>query len=527
MTLLENDTKIRDLFFDIFSNIKFDNVDISLPEYSQLDIIKKLLGSSNIQTTEMLSVMTTFFNTQYSPGQIANIYKSLGIITDKTSPNFSVQNSRNNLSRSLEAASYYSSQNTVGQSPNTTNKPLYKSSFIDNNIGNSTTNDPTTILNTALKLSPYPSQNKNDNAKKMIKVIKTNIANNIIPSVEELKIVQQQLQQLQQRQQQRQSHQQQQLQQLQQQLQQLQPPQISPYPTQQQLQQPSPYPIQQQTSPYPIQQLQLQQPSPYPIQQQTSLYHMPQMMQPYPIMQQYPMVQQFPVMQQYPIVQQYSQSESRQLSENYQIQKLKNDLETLHNSQKSILSLENKNCSSNQYLNSIQITNLEKINKDLNIKISNLENKIKVINDMNKNDLGCEVKINAIKIDLDNKINEITNNVKTTTDNYIQLLFNTLLKNQLISRNEIDNIKLKLIKTEVDTNTIISYLEDKIKLSKTIFTPISNTFLNKSDTKYDFDDIFNKKWNVPLPRPPVCISDDPIKVKQNDNFTNNFSNVSL
>ena len=193
----------------------------------------------------------------------------------------------------------------------------------------------------------------------------------------------------------------------------------------------------------------------------------------------------------------------------------------------SILSLENKNCSSNQYLNSIQITNLEKINKDLNIKISNLENKIKVINDMNKNDLGCEVKINAIKIDLDNKINEITNNVKTTTDNYIQLLFNTLLKNQLISRNEIDNIKLKLIKTEVDTNTIISYLEDKIKLSKTIFTPISNTFLNKSDTKYDFDDIFNKKWNVPLPRPPVCISDDPIKVKQNDNFTNNFSNVSL
>ena len=207
---------------------------------------------------------------------------------------------------------------------------------------------------------------------------------------------------------------------------------------------------------------------------------------------------------------------------NDQIQRLKDDMETLHNSQKSTLELESKNYSSKEHLNSIQITNLERTNKDLNIKIDDLQKKINFINLMDKTDLGCEVKINAMKVDLDKKVNEINNSVKTTTDNYIQLLFNTLLKSQLISQNEIDNIKLKIIKKEVDARTIISYLEDKVNLSKTIFTPVSDNIFNHSKNSYD--DIFNKKWTVPLPRPPVCISEDPIKIKQNDNFSSSFSN---
>ena len=189
--------------------------------------------------------------------------------------------------------------------------------------------------------------------------------------------------------------------------------------------------------------------------------------------------------------------------------------------------IENNNYSSKEKINSSQILNLENINKELSEKVNDLQNKIDIINKMDPEDSGCDVKIKAIKSDLTNKINAITNSVKSTTDNYIQLLFNTLLKNQIISQNEIENIKLRLIKKEIDSRTIISYLEDKVNLSKTIFTPISDSVFNQTNSKNNYDDIFNKKWNVPLPRPPVCISDDPIKVKQNDYFFNNFSNITI
>jgi hypothetical protein len=247
----------------------------------------------------------------------------------------------------------------------------------------------------------------------------------------------------------------------------------------------------------------------------------PQMMQQYqPMMQQNPqmmqqnpqMMQQNPqMMQQYPQIMQYNSSQPS------------NSIEYNENEEKT----ENNNYLLKEKINSLQIMNLENINKELKEKVNDLQNKIDIINKMDRVDTGCDVKIKKIKNDLTNKINDITNSIKSTTDNYIQLLFNTLLKNQIITQNEIKNIKLRLTKKEIDSQTIISYLEDKIKLSKTIFSPISDSVFNQTNSNNNYGDIFNKKWNVPLPRPPVCISDDPIKVKQNDNFFNNFSNITI
>ena len=59
-----------------------------------------------------------------------------------------------------------------------------------------------------------------------------------------------------------------------------------------------------------------------------------------------------------------------------------------------------------------------------------------------------------------------------------------------------------------------------MKLAKTISTNANDGVFNSINS---LDNIFNKKWNVPMPRPPVCLSDDPIKIKQNDNFTSLYS----
>ena len=39
---------------------------------------------------------------------------------------------------------------------------------------------------------------------------------------------------------------------------------------------------------------------------------------------------------------------------------------------------------------------------------------------------------------------------------------------------------------------------------------------------YNFDEIYLNKWNVPLPRPPVCIPEVPVIIKQNDTNLSNF-----
>lgn len=148
-------------------------------------------------------------------------------------------------------------------------------------------------------------------------------------------------------------------------------------------------------------------------------------------------------------------------------------------------------------------------NEDLNNKLADLENEISNIK--LKSDIECETKINNIKSNLNNQIIDIKNKSKESTDNYVKLLTDILLKNQVITQNEVNNMNRNLNSGLIDINTIINYLENKKKLAK-------NLTIN-----YNFDSIYLEKWNAPLPRPPICISDDPIKVKQIDNYSTKFA----
>ena len=148
-------------------------------------------------------------------------------------------------------------------------------------------------------------------------------------------------------------------------------------------------------------------------------------------------------------------------------------------------------------------------NNELNNKLADLQNEIDTIK--SKSDIECETKINTIKSELNNKITDIKNKSQDSIDNYIKLLTDILLKNQVITQNEVDNMNRNLKNGLIDLNTIVNYLENKKKLAK-------NLTIN-----YNFDNIYLHKWNAPLPRPPICISDDPVKIKQIDQYSTSFS----
>ena len=147
--------------------------------------------------------------------------------------------------------------------------------------------------------------------------------------------------------------------------------------------------------------------------------------------------------------------------------------------------------------------------EDLNNKLASLENEIADIK--SKSDIECESKINNVKSELNNQISNIKNKSKESIDNYIKLLTDILLKNQVITQNEVTNMNKNLSSGMIDFNTVINYLENKKKLAK-------NLTIN-----YNFDNIYLHKWNTPLPRPPICISENPIKIKQSEEYSTNYA----
>jgi len=161
-------------------------------------------------------------------------------------------------------------------------------------------------------------------------------------------------------------------------------------------------------------------------------------------------------------------------------------------------------------MNNQEVANQYYLNKeDLNNKLASLENQIADIK--SKSDIECESKINNVKSDLNNQITNIKNKSKESIDNYIKLLTDILLKNQVITQNEVTNMNKNLSSGMIDFNTVINYLENKKKLAK-------NLTIN-----YNFDNIYLHKWNTPLPRPPICISENPIKVKQIEEYSTNYA----
>jgi hypothetical protein len=107
-------------------------------------------------------------------------------------------------------------------------------------------------------------------------------------------------------------------------------------------------------------------------------------------------------------------------------------------------------------------------------------------------EIECNKQLKIMKKDLSNSILK-----------YIDLLCDELLQNEIISINEIQNIKYKIKNNQIDNNTIINYLENKKTLHKQISISGGDKF---TQVPPNFDNILSGKWQVPMPRPPVCIN---------------------
>ena len=70
MNLLQNDLRIKKLFTYIFSNIKFDDVNLTLPEYSDLNKIISIIKLQTYDTLIMIKEINKFMSIYYSFDQI-------------------------------------------------------------------------------------------------------------------------------------------------------------------------------------------------------------------------------------------------------------------------------------------------------------------------------------------------------------------------------------------------------------------------------------------------------------------------
>ena len=150
---------------------------------------------------------------------------------------------------------------------------------------------------------------------------------------------------------------------------------------------------------------------------------------------------------------------------------------------------------------------------------------------------GCGVEVAKVKRDLELKINQLTDQIKMNqsvgsnsmiASKYYSSLINELNERGVLDVNEIQNIKLKIESKLLSIDEVIASLE-KLKAtskakpksdSKTdhkydelpseFYSPMGGDVANKWDNNYTLLD--TNRWQVPMPRPPVCINTAPCKV---------------
>jgi len=152
---LENNIRIKKLFYNLFGNINFNKIDLTSPNYYDYKKIKDLFLYSHNRPDEMLFEIDKYLNTKFTSEQKKEYYQKNGIIVDLFNPNYTIYNNNNNLSRALEQASFYS--NPVSNENNYTdllnNNLIYTNSnqnnLIDNNPPNNylTNNLPINFIN--------------------------------------------------------------------------------------------------------------------------------------------------------------------------------------------------------------------------------------------------------------------------------------------------------------------------------------------------------------------------------------------
>ena len=150
---------------------------------------------------------------------------------------------------------------------------------------------------------------------------------------------------------------------------------------------------------------------------------------------------------------------------------------------------------------------------------------------------GCGVEVAKVKRDLELKINQLTDQIKMNqsvgsnsmiASKYYSSLINELNERGVLDVNEIQNIKLKIESKLLSIDEVIASLERLKATSKAkpksdsktdhkydelpseFYSPMGGDVANKWDNNYTLLD--TNRWQVPMPRPPVCINTAPCKV---------------
>ena len=116
--------------------------------------------------------------------------------------------------------------------------------------------------------------------------------------------------------------------------------------------------------------------------------------------------------------------------------------------------------------------------------------------------------------------------------NYYNLLIKELYNNKVLNDIDLKNIKLKLDSKLFTLEEIILQLEN-LKSQITINTNITNDLPQDffkpigdkvpNDWENDYTILNTSKWQVPMPRPPVCINNSPCRVCPTD--SSNYINL--
>jgi len=214
----------------------------------------------------------------------------------------------------------------------------------------------------------------------------------------------------------------------------------------------------------------------------------------------------------------------------------------INNSQNEPYMLSNIVDYKNQNKSNILSNMVDKISQDKSYMLSNMTNKInETKSDMvNKIKSNIDDKINQIKSNIDDKINQIKSNIddkinqekpnpsETTTIKYMNLLIDDLREHNVLNNTDIENIKAKINTKILTDDEIIVGLEKLIlttkakqkkepeseyvfgNVSSDLYKPLGNLEINKWDEGYNM--LNTNKWQIPMPRPPVCINTTPCKV---------------
>jgi hypothetical protein len=183
---------------------------------------------------------------------------------------------------------------------------------------------------------------------------------------------------------------------------------------------------------------------------------------------------------------------------------------------------------------------IHKISPDKSYMLSNVSNKINetksnIVDKINETKSNIVDKINEIKSNIDDKINEekpipIKSNElnETTTVKYMNLLIDDLREHNVLNNTDIENIKAKMNSKILTDDEIIVGLEKLIlttkakqkkepeseyifgNVSSDLYKPLGNLEIHKWDEGYNM--LNTNKWQIPMPRPPVCINTTPCKV---------------